>query len=272
VPAAPLLMEEGHGGYNIILYGDTWYALAPEEGVFDPKRAANGGYTRCLSARSKEELLESLAQAPPAEPRPLLVEEGYRGFNIVSCGADYYAIRAGTGAFELGAARAGKYQELFHSHSLESIKAEIERTAPSPPPQLMEEGHHGYNILLHCQTWYGLPQREGVFDPVKAANHEYHHCHCAKSEAALKEIIRKQASLEGEVGRARLTFRPQLIEEGYHGFNILTYHAAWYGLAQSEGAFDPAKLEQRQYARCFCSTSLEELRAILRKEAAQAGR
>jgi hypothetical protein len=270
-PAAPLLIEEGRSGYNVILYGDAWYALAPEEGVFDPKKAANGGYTRCLSARSKEALLEALSQAPPADPRPLLVEEGYHGFNIVSCGADYYAIRAGTGAFRLEAVRAGKYKELFHSPSLETIKAEIERTAPDAPPQLMEEGFHGYNLICHRQTWYGLPQREGVFDPAKAANQEYRHCLCATSEEALKETIRKQASLEVEADRARLTFRPQLIEEGYHGFNILTYHAAWYGLAQTEGTFDPAKLEQRQYARCFRSTSLEELRAVLRKEAAQAG-
>lgn len=45
-------------------------------------------------------------------PEPLLVEEGYRGFNIVHAGARYYAFSQTLGAMDAGAATAEKIEEL----------------------------------------------------------------------------------------------------------------------------------------------------------------
>jgi deoxyhypusine synthase len=53
----------------------------------------------------------------------ILVEQAYGGFNIVLCGAKYYALRPNAGAFDLATAQAGKYPELFQGDTLDCVKA-----------------------------------------------------------------------------------------------------------------------------------------------------
>jgi hypothetical protein len=123
----PELIEEGCRGYNIVHYGDTWYALAQAEGAFNPEKARNGKYAQCLSASSEEELKIALTRVPTALAPPILVEQAYGGFNIVLCGAKYYALRPNAGAFDLATAQAGKYPELFQGDTLDCVKAKIDR-------------------------------------------------------------------------------------------------------------------------------------------------
>jgi hypothetical protein len=56
---------------------------------------------------------------------------------------------------------------------------------------------------------------------------------------------------------------PRLVEQGYHGFNIFLYAAVWYALPQSDGPFDPDKLQNQEYAQCFSAASRRKLLAIL---------
>jgi hypothetical protein len=62
---------------------------------------------------------------------------------------------------------------------------------------------------------------------------------------------------------------PTLIEEGYGSFNIMLFGGAYYGLPQSEGAFEPQKAEKNEYESCFSSKSIAEVKkaidAFLRK-------
>jgi len=56
---------------------------------------------------------------------------------------------------------------------------------------------------------------------------------------------------------------PVLVQQDYHGFNIIYFHGSWYGLSQQEGAFDAEKVRQRQYRNCVTATSKPELLAEL---------
>jgi hypothetical protein len=56
---------------------------------------------------------------------------------------------------------------------------------------------------------------------------------------------------------------PRLVLEGYYGFNLIEYRNGWYGLGQAEGEFDPKKLQNQEYGRCYSAPTLDQLLALL---------
>jgi len=267
----PILVEEGYRGFNILSYDGAWYGLEQAEGAFDPAKVEKQQYVRCFRSTRKEELKEILrtehskAEAERAARLllPQLVEEDYRGFNIISCSGAYYGIRPAEGAFAIESVMARTYKELFHEATLDGLKAEIDKAASAPLPQLVEEGYCGFNIILYDGTWYGLAQGEEAFDPANVDQGQRGRCFASSSKESLKEILRIAASAKAERERGAHIPVPQLIEEGYCGFNIISYDGTWYALPQGEGEFDPEKVKKQQYARCFVSGSKEQLKEIL---------
>jgi len=61
----------------------------------------------------------------------------------------------------------------------------------------------------------------------------------------------------------RALLPPELIEEGYQGFNIVLYGGKFYDLAQSEGAFDIAKVRRKEYKKRFAGDSVEEVKLLI---------
>ena len=59
---------------------------------------------------------------------------------------------------------------------------------------------------------------------------------------------------------------PILISQGYHGFNIISYGDKFYGLAQSEGAFDIKKVEKKEYGQLFIGNSIDEVKNLILKQ------
>jgi hypothetical protein len=59
---------------------------------------------------------------------------------------------------------------------------------------------------------------------------------------------------------------PTLIEEGYRDFNIIAYDGMYYGLAQSEGAFDMKKVSEEKYQKCFQATSMNEIKRLIAED------
>src|SRR5262245_19649103 len=60
--------------------------------------------------------------------------------------------------------------------------------------------------------------------------------------------------------------QPDLVEEGYLGFNIIHYHDLWYGLGQEEGEFLIAKAKSGGYGRCIPGASLAAVKAGIRRQ------
>ena len=57
--------------------------------------------------------------------KPLLIIQGYKGFNIISYNGKYFGITQNEGAFYIEKVKSGGYKELFYSKSLRKVKAEI---------------------------------------------------------------------------------------------------------------------------------------------------
>jgi predicted O-methyltransferase YrrM len=157
----PQLIEENFYGFNIVYYRGIWYALGQDEGAFDPVKAHNRRYTRCFSARSQAELQALL----PVGSRWLL------------------RLPFGNSLQRL-ARRRPSHQGLPRHDEV---------------PHLIEEGYLGFNILHYRDTWYGLGQDEGAFDPLKLEKQQYRRCLTAASLAAVKTAVRRQRTFRRRV-------------------------------------------------------------------------
>jgi len=171
----PRLIEEGYLGYNIVQWLDRYYAVPQGQGAFSEETARRGEYVSAegpLLLKPKVEVRaiidrEQGADTSPTEP--ILVREGYRGYNLVRFEGRTHAVAQGSGAFVVSRRdqylSAASYAELKPILD-EQVTAEFERHADADPttPILLEEGVSGFNLVRYGRRTYALPQDQGGFD------------------------------------------------------------------------------------------------------------
>jgi hypothetical protein len=123
---------------------------------------------------------------------------------------------------------------------------------PAVDIELVEEGFLGQYNIIHAGTrYYAIPQNEGAFDTGKAERGDYDRMFAAGDANRVKTMAREGANAG---------FGPSstmLVEEGYKGtFNIIRHNGEYYGVPQSEGAFDAEKISKSGYR----AASLRELK------------
>lgn len=91
---SPVTIEKGYKEYNIIQFMDLYYGLAQEEGDFSAEKLNKKRYVRIVRGSSIEEVKRKIEE-------PILVAEGYRGFNIIYYRGTYYGLAQEEGAFDL---------------------------------------------------------------------------------------------------------------------------------------------------------------------------
>lgn len=147
------LVEEGYHGYNILQIGtDKFLALGQGEGAYSPEKLLSGGYTMASIAASIEEAKGRIAlgieRAGPARDKvkpartarlklqeageeerlkrklrwemfpARLVQEGYKGFNILQIGVDeFLALAQAEGAYSAEKLATGAYKRAYVASS-----------------------------------------------------------------------------------------------------------------------------------------------------------
>lgn len=165
------LIEAGYHKFNILQIGPgKFLALAQSEGEFSPEKFAAGGYKQAYVGSSVEEVK---AKIDSEEQGVRLIEEGYRGFNILQIGPHrFLALAQSDGSYSAEKLAAGGYKEAYVGSSVEEVKAKI----PGEPFQivLVEQGYRGFNILqIAPHRFVALKQGEGEFSPDKLEKGEY---------------------------------------------------------------------------------------------------
>lgn len=145
------LVEEGYEGHNILQIDvDKFLALAQSEGAYSPSRLATGGYRSAVVAPSVEAVKQKIARADqtkmprretqkrrdPALTRLVfpvrLVEEGYKGFNILQIDAnEFLALAQSEGAYSPEKLAAGGYQQAYIAASPKEAKRLIKQARAS---------------------------------------------------------------------------------------------------------------------------------------------
>ena len=137
----------------------------------------------------------------------------------------------------------------------------------SQQPVLVKEEYRGFNIIKSQGKHYGLAQSEGKLDLEKVGTKGYR-CVVAESVEQVKRLIDKLVITEliEQLGVAES--KRVVVEEGYKGFNIISYGGRFYGLAQSEGRLDLEKVGTKDY-RCVVGESVGQVKHLVAQLAAE---
>jgi len=182
--------------------------------------------------------------------QPILLEEGYKGFNLVKYD-QVYGLWQCEDAFDIEHAARGDYSVLLRGESVASVKAQIDALKPT----LVTEGYKGFNIF-RFDSFYGLPQSEGLFEIERVRRGAYPLLLRGSSLNAVKDqidsiVVAQMASGENP--------QPILLEEGYKGFNLVQCDQA-YGLPQYEGEFDIGRLRRGEYSLVLRGQNAESVK------------
>jgi hypothetical protein len=126
---APQLALEDYRGYNIIHLGDEFYGIRQDDGAFDIERFRTNEYLGGVQAASLEEVIRQIDNLVP--PPEQLVQEGYKGYNIIQVGDRFFGIRQADGAFAVARFQEGGYTEGVEGASKEEVKRLIDEVSQS---------------------------------------------------------------------------------------------------------------------------------------------
>jgi hypothetical protein len=182
-------VEAGYCGYNIVSFEERHIALARSLGYVDLTQVDDAWFAERQLSRAvfvgetavavKEKIDQEMACHPSARQvgPPVLVEAGYRGYNIVSFEERHIALAQALGQVDLmqvdDAWLAEKQQsrDAYVGETVAAIKDEIDQEAarhlsarPVETPVLVEAGYRGYNIVRFEEQHFALAQSLGHVD------------------------------------------------------------------------------------------------------------
>jgi hypothetical protein len=169
------LIDAGYGGFNLVRHANRFVAVAQTLGAIDLPRlsadAIDGFRRECLWL--EDDTLPGLKRQVDAlgyRSTPELLDEGYRGFNLLAFGCRYYAVAQSLGAFDFVDAHARRLPDLIARNrcrvaaTVEELRAAVDALAYWPGPELLEEGYRGFNLVGYEDHVHGVATRLGVLD------------------------------------------------------------------------------------------------------------
>jgi len=135
-------------------------------------------------------------------------------------------------------------------------------------PQLLEQNYHGFNLVLFRDRVYAIPQPEGAFEIERVEKGGYSRSFQGSSAAEVKKAIDKEFAFSGPTSNkvASNEKYPQLLEQNYHGFNLVLFRDRVYAIPQPEGAFEIERVEKNGYSRSFQGSSAQEVKKAIDKK------
>lgn len=136
----------------------------------------------------------------------------------------------------------------------------------APDVELLLHSVSGFNIIRYFHKYYAIPQSEGAFIPEKAESGGYSSSFLGLSvESVLGKI--SKAAVESKPLTKENTggSKPELMLEGFNGYNIIRADDEFHAILQSDGAFECAKLLTGEYTCPFSGQSLDEVKNLILK-------
>ncbi|MDP3790025.1 MAG: hypothetical protein Q8R48_06460, partial [Candidatus Omnitrophota bacterium] len=132
VISEPILARENYCSFNIIFFKGRYYAILQSEGAFDITRVEQKRYSISFEGSSVEEVERkidgyfAIERTKSAGEDPILIEQGYRGFNIIFYKNRFYAILQSDGAFDIKRVENRTYKAVFQGQDPGKVKAAID--------------------------------------------------------------------------------------------------------------------------------------------------
>jgi len=202
---------------------------------------------------------ELMADSRPAEP--VLVQEAYRGYNLVRFGRRTFAVPQASGPSRSAATGLGGYVSgatVSEVHRLLSEQTADERARSadgSSQPFLILEGHRGHNLVRFGQRTYAVRQSTGPFLPEAAQRGDY-----IVGSTAAEVTATVDALIHAELERNAdlLPDTAILIDTTYDGMNLIRYRRRTFAINRNDGAFDIERFRAGGFVGGVEAASAEE--------------
>jgi glycosyltransferase involved in cell wall biosynthesis len=135
--------------------------------------------------------------------------------------------------------------------------------APAPEPldiQLVEQNVSGMNVIRCGDLYVAIPQEAGEFSLAKLNKGRYRLSFTGNSPRQVMDMI---AEHDAKHGAKSLSAAVELLEEGYHGLNLIRYGELFLAIPQGEGVLDYDRVITQGYSRSFSETSLTALKTSI---------
>jgi hypothetical protein len=210
-------IEAEFQGFDLVRYRERDYAVARVLGSADlsglsPEKLRDlEDKGLCLPANSVPELWTAIWQVVSDVPE--LLEEQV-GFNLIGYRGRVFAVVQSAGALDLQRALPDELRELESSGRLFAAPSVAEARAwvarQSSAPLLVEEGHHGFNLVAFRGKVFALAQNLGAFDLGSATAAELSKCEekgLLLSAASAQEVRSRIARMPRRESREGLLTR-----------------------------------------------------------------
>jgi hypothetical protein len=129
--------------------------------------------------------------------------------------------------------------------------------------QLLKQNVSGMNVIRCNGLYHAIPQDAGEFSWAKLSKGGYR---LSVTGSSLRQVMDKISKLEAKHGHAKsLSPIVELLEEGFHGLNLIRYGELFLAIPQGEGAFDYDRVIAHGYSRSFSETSLMALKMSIKR-------
>jgi hypothetical protein len=295
-PKGPVvLVTEGYMGFNILVWNGRYFGIPQGEGAFDIRRVNRRDYSRSFVSDDFGELLARIAASTSApvsngtgvcdEQEPVIVHAGYKGFRLVRRCGTVYAVPHGT-AYSLVEASHLATPSLTGG-SVAAVQRLVDwywqarRSAPERDPDIQVEivrgGYRGFDIIAVDDRYLGIPRAKGsdsqcfrrdhsgsfvasTYEDVAKQIDGTARCPVGpteKTDAAI--VIRAHRGLASAQDPASGRRSPVVLEQGYRGFNIVSYSGRVFAFRQQVGNFDWNLIRQGVVRPLFVGCSRREV-------------
>ena len=261
-PGPPVLVIDDYRGFMLIGANGTTYAMPRPDGALKEAGfyvANSSGYFPVYTGKTIGEVITGIDSNPYIggdAASLVLVENGYRGFNIVANKGTLYGILQSDGAFDYNRLINGPYTSRFKGRTPDEVKTAIDDYVG---PELVEE-HKGFLVIYSGQNVYGIPRPDGSLQDMRfyvAHSSDYFPVYTGKT---IKEVT---SAIDNNPYIGADSASLLLIEEGYKGFNIVANKGTLYAILQSDGAFSYNRLINGPYTYRFKGKTLDEVKSTI---------
>ena len=170
VPKEPVTLVKGYQRYNIVFYDGVYYGVHMGDGSIDVRSIDTVAQMPWVKAASKEKvmaLIRDLARSSGQLDDPILIQEGYRGHNIVLHNDLFIGVHQQEGPIDVRNIKSQSRFPWTTAPTVEEVRAEIDKLileAEYNTPILVEANYKAFNIVKYKKYFYGVDLREGAIE------------------------------------------------------------------------------------------------------------
>ena len=167
------LVESGCHGFNLVRHRSVYVAVAQVVGAIDLARAATDDIADLrerglwFEADTVSALRQRVQSLGDHWLRAELLQEGYRGFNIIAFAGRYHALAQNVGVTNVAALTRAAVSALVsrNQYRAAGTRAELDTLLTTvqywPRPELLHENYRGFNLVGYEDRVHAVANRLG---------------------------------------------------------------------------------------------------------------